>query len=129
MHFELLRNVHILLMKSHFIFAIASERASIACELFDVQMFLIDVQRELTISARNFTAMRTDAFTIVDNIIALWQVNVPDVSCNVELGAGGEVANVTLKVFHFGVHAANVQWNFPLFGELFVADGALFAAR
>lgn len=116
-------------MKSHLVLAIAGERASIARELFDVQMFLVDVQRELTVATRNFTAMWTDAFTIVDDVVTFWHVNVPDVAGNVELGAGGEVASVTLKVFHFCVHATNVEGNFSLFSELFVADGALFAAK
>lgn len=123
---KLLGNVNMLEMRSHFIFSIARKCTQIAFELFDIQMFLVDVKCQLTVAMQNFATLRTDSLAVID-LLALRQMHVFDVSRDVEFSVCRVITVTALVVFDFGVHSSNVQGNFPPLGELFATDGTLFA--
>lgn len=89
-------------------------------------MLSIDVKCQLTVAMHNFAAMWADSFAVID-LFGFGQMNIFDVTSDIELCVGGIVALVALIVFDFGMHSANVEGDLAFFGELFAADGTLFA--
>lgn len=115
-------------MGSHLIFSIAQECTQITLKLFNVQVLLVDVQRKLTVAMYNFPTFGTYPLAVVE-IFILRQVDVLDVSSDVKFRVCRIVAFVAMIISNFSVHSSNVKWNFPLFGELFLANGTFFTSK